>query len=116
MTTTPNSVINQMPHFCEIKITGLITSDPIEPTKLQLVTADGCQFRVGKFENQELDVERNWLVSPLTNSTGEITKVQILGTDDRETIDRDSFICQGEVIQVSKKTNLVSAFNCGSIS
>jgi Cft2 family RNA processing exonuclease len=82
-------------YFC-----GTVTGEIIRGSdhKLQIRLADGSLLRAAGQANQQLG-QGQWQVLPLTASTGEVTRLQILGDSEAE----EGFQLRGKIVQVAKK-------------
>ncbi len=97
--------------YCEMTVSGTISADDREPTKLQITTPDGCQFRaapLGDFSPAVTSEDGQWLVIPITQTDGEITRLQIVSKVPTAEIVTDRFECVGRTAQVSRKHTAVS--------
>ncbi len=97
-------------HYCEMTVSGIITADDREPTKLLLITPDGCQFRaapLGDF-TPVTDEARQWRVMPITQTDGEIVRLQIVSQIPMGETSADKFECVARTAQVSRKHTVVS--------
>jgi Cft2 family RNA processing exonuclease len=95
---------------CEMTVSGMIAPDDREPTKLVLITPDGCQFRaapLGDF-TPVTDEDRQWQVLPITQTDGAIVRLQIVGQVPIAEMMADKFECVGRTAQVSRKHTVVS--------
>jgi Cft2 family RNA processing exonuclease len=88
---------------CEMIVSGTIAADPEDRNKLILTTDDGCQFRAAPIDNLVVKGSKQWRVIPLTQSDGEISKMQILGWVELDSPLPDSYQCLGRVVQIGKK-------------
>jgi Cft2 family RNA processing exonuclease len=90
-------------------VSGIITPDDREPTKLILTTPDGCQFRAAPLGDVNIDEgSRQWLVIPIMQTDGNITRLQLVEEQSPRALEPDRFICMGRTCQVSRKHNIVS--------
>jgi Cft2 family RNA processing exonuclease len=82
-------------YFC-----GTVTGEIIRGSdhKLQIRLVDGSLIRVAGSANQQLGPGQ-WQVLPLTASTGEVTRLQILGDSGAA----EGFQLRGKILQVAKK-------------
>ncbi len=97
-------------HYCEMTVSGIITPDDREPSKLLLITPDGCQFRaapLGDF-TPVTDEDRQWRVIPITQTDGVITRLQIVSQVSIAEVCADKFECVGRAAQVNRKHTAVS--------
>jgi Cft2 family RNA processing exonuclease len=88
---------------CEMTVSGTIAADAQDSNKLILTTDDGCQFRAAPIDNLTTKGTKQWQVIPLTQSDGEISKLQILGWVEADAPSPDSYQCIGRVVQIGKK-------------
>jgi Cft2 family RNA processing exonuclease len=105
-----NQIEISLEQYCEMTVSGIITSDDREPTKLLLITPDGCQFRaapLGDF-TPVTDEDRQWRVMPITQTDGVITRLQIVSQVANAEIEADKFVCVGRTAQVNRKHTAVS--------
>ncbi len=96
--------------YCEMTVSGIIAPDDREPTKLVLITPDGCQFRaapLGDF-TPVTDEDRQWQVLPITQTDGEIVRLQVVSQVPIAEMMADKFECVGRTAQVSRKHTVVS--------
>jgi Cft2 family RNA processing exonuclease len=93
---------------CEMTVSGTIAADPEDSNKLILTTTDGCQFRAAPIDNVITRGTKQWQVIPLTQSDGEISKLQILGWIEGDSPSPDSYRCVGRVVQIGKKHTAVT--------
>jgi Cft2 family RNA processing exonuclease len=108
MSTSPIEI--SLHQYCEMTVSGIITPDDREPSKLLLIAADGYQFRaapLGDF-NPVTDEDRQWRVMPITQTDGIITRLQIVSEVPTVEIVADKFECVGRTAQVSRKHTVVS--------
>ena len=84
-------------------VSGTISADPEDPNKLILTTRDGCQFRAAPIDNLIVNGTKQWQAIPLTQSDGEIAKLQILGWVEQDSPSPDRYHCMGRVVQIGKK-------------
>jgi Cft2 family RNA processing exonuclease len=109
MSTTPGDISRE--HYCEMTVSGTIAPDDREPTKLQLITPDGCQFRaapLGDFSPTVSSEQGQWRVIPITQTDGAITRLQIVGKVPPAEVSADRFECVGRAAQVNRKHTAVS--------
>ncbi len=88
---------------CEMTVSGTIAADPEDPNRLILTATDGCQFRAAPIDNLITRGTKQWQVIPLTQSDGEIAKLQILGWVETDSPSPDTYQCIGRVVQIGKK-------------
>jgi hypothetical protein len=109
MSTNPNGLSSEtateLPPDspCEMTVSGTIAADPQDSNKLILTTDDGCQFRAAPIDNLTTKGTKQWQVIPLTQSDGEISKLQILGWVEQDVPLPDNYQCIGRVVQIGKK-------------
>jgi Cft2 family RNA processing exonuclease len=109
MSTTPGEISRA--HYCEMTVSGTIAPDDREPTKLQLTTPDGCQFRaapLGDFSPTVSFEQGQWRVIPVTQTDGIVTRLQIVGKVPPAEVEADKFECVGRAAQVNRKHTAVS--------
>ncbi len=105
-----NQIEVSLEQYCEMTVSGIITPDDREPSKLLLITPDGCQFRaapLGDF-TPVTDEDRQWRVVPVTQTDGVITRLQIVSQVSNAEIEADKFVCVGRTAQVNRKHTAVS--------
>jgi Cft2 family RNA processing exonuclease len=105
-----NQIEISLEHYCEMIVSGIITADDREPTKLLLITPDGCQFRaapLGDF-TPVTDEARQWRVMPITQTDGEIVRLQIVSQVPMGEPIADKFECVARTAQVGRKHTVVS--------
>ncbi len=88
---------------CEMTVSGSIAADPEDPNRLILTTTDGCQFRAAPIDNLITKGTKQWQVIPLTQSDGEIAKMQIVGWVEQDLPTPENYQCIGRVVQIGKK-------------
>ncbi len=97
-------------HYCEMTVSGTIAPDDREPTKLVLTTPDGVQFRAAPLGDITLiEGDKQWLVIPIMQTDGNITRLQIVGAFAETALEPDKFVCVARICQVSRKHNIVTA-------
>jgi Cft2 family RNA processing exonuclease len=94
----------------QLIITGSIAPDPAEPNKLLLTGADNFQFRAAPLNGQMSlpSLACQWRVIPLTSTTGEISKLQIVDRIDDDYLQEDGCNLVGKIIQIAKKVRRVT--------
>lgn len=109
MMSSPQTSNISLEPSCEMTVTGVIRADDLEPSKLQLVTDDGCKFRAAPLGDVMLATGKmQWRVVPLTSSGGEISRLQIVVRVPDAEVEPDVCVCVGTVAQVAKKQGLVT--------
>jgi Cft2 family RNA processing exonuclease len=104
-----NQIEISLEHYCEMTVSGTITPDEREPTKLVLTTLDGCQFRAAPLGDVRIgEGSRQWRVIPIMQTDGNITRLQIVEEHSLSALEDDRFVCVGRTNQVSRKHNIVS--------
>lgn len=109
MSTNPGDISRA--HYCEMTVSGTISPDDREPSKLQLTTLDGCQFRaapLGDFSPTVSSEQGQWWVIPITQTDGAITRLQIVGKVPPTEVGADKLECVGRAAQVNRKHTAVS--------
>ena len=107
MSTNPIEV--SLEHYCEMTVSGMIAPDDREPNKLILTTPDGCQFRAAPLGDvSQIEGDKQWLVIPIMQTDGNITRLQIVEAYAETALEPDKFACVGRTCQVSRKLNVVS--------
>ncbi|WP_310428282.1 MBL fold metallo-hydrolase [Chamaesiphon sp. VAR_48_metabat_135_sub] len=97
-------------HYCEMTVSGTIAPDDREPTKLVLTTRDGIKFRAAPLGDITLiEGDKQWLVIPIMQTDGNITRLQIVGAYAETALEPDKFVCVARICQVSRKHNMVTA-------
>ncbi len=91
-------------------VSGTIAPDDREPTKLVLTTRDGIKFRAAPLGDITLiEGDKQWLVIPIMQTDGNITRLQIVGAYAETALEPDKFVCVARICQVSRKHNMVTA-------
>ena len=106
----PTSQIEvSLEHYCEMTVSGTIAPDDREPTKLVLTTPDGLQFRAAPLGDITLaESDKQWLVIPIMQTDGNITRLQIVGAYAEIALEPDKFVCTARICQVSRKHNIIT--------
>jgi Cft2 family RNA processing exonuclease len=105
-----NQIEVSLEHYCEMTVSGIIAPDDREPTKLVLTTPDGIQFRAAPLGDITLvEGDKQWLVIPIMQTDGNITRLQIVGAFTETALEPDKFVCVTRICQISRKHNMVTA-------
>jgi Cft2 family RNA processing exonuclease len=105
-----NQIEVSLEHYCEMTVSGIIASDDREPTKLTLSAPDGVQFRAAPLGDISLiEGDKQWLVIPIMQTDGNITRLQIVEAFAETALEPDKFVCVARICQVSSKHNMVTA-------
>jgi Cft2 family RNA processing exonuclease len=104
-----NQIEVSLEHYCEMTVSGTIAPDDREPTKLVLTTLDGIQFRAAPLGDITLiEGDKQWLVIPIMQTDGNITRLQIVGAYAESSLEPDRFVCVARICQVSRKHNIIT--------
>jgi Cft2 family RNA processing exonuclease len=104
-----NQIEISLEHYCEMTVSGVIKPDDRDPNKLVLTTPDGCQFRAAPLGDvSQIEGDKQWLVIPIMQTDGNITRLQIVEAAAETALEPDKFTCVGRTCQVSRKLNVVS--------
>jgi hypothetical protein len=104
-----NRIEVSLAQYCEMTVSGIIAPDERDPNKLVLITPDGCQFRAAPLGDVSIgEGHRQWLVIPIMQTDGNITRVQIVEEQSPSALEADKFVCVGRTNQVSRKHNIVT--------
>jgi Cft2 family RNA processing exonuclease len=105
-----NTIAISLEHYCEMTVSGIIAPDDREPTKLILTTPDGLQFRAAPLGDiSQVEGDKQWLVIPIMQTDGNITRLQIVEAFAENALEPDKFVCAARICQVSRKHNIVTA-------
>ena len=105
-----NQIEVSLEHYCEMTVSGIIAPDDREPTKLVLSTPDGIQFRAAPLGDITLiEGDKQWLVIPIMQTDGNITRLQIVRAYAESPLEPDKFVSVARICQVSRKHNIVTA-------
>ncbi len=104
-----NTIKVSLEHYCEMTVSGTISPDDREPTKLILTTPDGVQFRAAPLGDiTSIEGDKQWLVIPIMQTDGQITRLQIVGAFAETALEPDRFVCVARICQVSRKHNIIT--------
>jgi Cft2 family RNA processing exonuclease len=104
-----NQIEVSLEQYCEMTVSGIIAPDDREPTKLVLTTPDGLQFRAAPLGDITLvEGDKQWLVIPIMQTDGNITRLQIVGAYAETPLEPDRFVCIARICQVSRKHNIIT--------
>jgi Cft2 family RNA processing exonuclease len=104
-----NQIEVSLEHYCEMTVSGTISADDRDPNKLVLTTPDGCTFRAAPLGDvSSIEGDKQWLVIPIMQTDGNITRLQIIDACAETALEPDKFVCVGMACQVSRKLNVVS--------
>jgi Cft2 family RNA processing exonuclease len=107
MSTNPIEISLEL--YCEMTVSGMIAPDDREPTKLTLTTPDGVQFRAAPLGDITLvEGDKQWLVIPIMQTDGNITRLQIVEAYAETALEPDKFVCIARICQVSRKHNIIT--------
>ena len=89
--------------YCEMTVSGMIAPDDREPTKLVLTTPDGVQFRAAPLGDiSQVEGDKQWLVIPIMQTDGTITRLQIVGALAETALEPDKFVCVARICQIGR--------------
>jgi Cft2 family RNA processing exonuclease len=104
-----NQIEVSLEHYCEMTVSGTIAADDRDPNKLVLTTPDGCIFRAAPLGDiSSIEGDKQWLVIPIMQTDGNITRLQIVAAYAENALEPDKFVCVGRACQISRKLNVVS--------
>jgi Cft2 family RNA processing exonuclease len=105
-----NQIEVSLEQYCEMTVSGIIAPDDRDSNKLVLTTPDGIQFRAAPLGDITLiEGDKQWLVIPIMQTDGNITRLQIVEASAETALEPDKFICVTRICQVSSKHNMVTA-------